>query len=556
MTARDLPAIHDRSPRVNGRAAQLAGDRRGASSDALRDELGLTGTKIGCHAGDCGACTVLLDGEQVCSCIVAVGQCDGRVGDDGRGPRRRRRRALAAAARLRRPRRGAVRHLHAGHADERRVAAARATRSRARPRSRDALAGVLCRCTGYRKIVEAVLAVGGGEVGRRAGAAGRATRSAARVAPARRAGQGDAAPSASAPTRCRLGRAVLAMRVVRSPHAHARVRGRRPRAACARAGPALVDVVSAATCRHNAFAIFPDLRDQPVLADGVVRFRGEAVLALVGDAATVAAIADAELPIRYHAARRRRDRAPTRSPPRRAARRCTRAIPTTCCAAAASSRGDVDGGARRRAAHRASATFETRYVEHAYIEPEAGYAEIVDGAMRAARRRRVRIFACTQTPYMDRDEIARVLGSRARAGAHRAVGDRRRLRRQARPLGAAAASRSPPGSSTAPVRLRLRRGPSRCSRPPSAIRRGCSASVGVRRRAAAWSPPTSPATSTPAPTRRGGRRSPTACRSTPRGPYRVAERARADARRAHQRQRRRRVPRLRRAAVDAARTSC
>ena len=43
----------------------------------LRDELGLTGTKIGCDAGDCGACTVLLDGEPVCACLVAVGQAEG-----------------------------------------------------------------------------------------------------------------------------------------------------------------------------------------------------------------------------------------------------------------------------------------------------------------------------------------------------------------------------------------------------------------------------------------------------------------------------------------------
>ena len=63
---------------VNGASCQVAFDPRGRLSDLLRDELGLTGTKIGCHAGDCGACTVLLDGEQVCSCLMAAGQCAGR----------------------------------------------------------------------------------------------------------------------------------------------------------------------------------------------------------------------------------------------------------------------------------------------------------------------------------------------------------------------------------------------------------------------------------------------------------------------------------------------
>ena len=60
--------------RVNGRAVSLAVAPAKRLSDALRDDLNLTGTKVGCSAGDCGACTVLLDGEQVCACLVPVAQ--------------------------------------------------------------------------------------------------------------------------------------------------------------------------------------------------------------------------------------------------------------------------------------------------------------------------------------------------------------------------------------------------------------------------------------------------------------------------------------------------
>ena len=71
----------------------------------LREDLGLTGTKVGCNAGDCGACTVRLDGEQVCACLVAAGQVDGRrvetveglAGADGAVGRSRRRSSPAAA---------------------------------------------------------------------------------------------------------------------------------------------------------------------------------------------------------------------------------------------------------------------------------------------------------------------------------------------------------------------------------------------------------------------------------------------------------------------------
>ena len=63
---------------ANGAAATVSVEPIRRLADVLRDELGLTGTKIGCNAGDCGACTVLLDGRQVCACLTALGQVAGR----------------------------------------------------------------------------------------------------------------------------------------------------------------------------------------------------------------------------------------------------------------------------------------------------------------------------------------------------------------------------------------------------------------------------------------------------------------------------------------------
>src|SRR5260370_23817041 len=61
---------------VNDREVSVAAPPAQRLSRILREELGLTGTKVGCDAGDCGACTVLLDGEPVCACLVAVGQVE------------------------------------------------------------------------------------------------------------------------------------------------------------------------------------------------------------------------------------------------------------------------------------------------------------------------------------------------------------------------------------------------------------------------------------------------------------------------------------------------
>lgn len=186
------------------------------------------------------------------------------------------------------------------------------------------------------------------------------------------------------------------LRVVRSPHARARFTVG-DLAPLRNTHPGLVDVITAADIPVNSFGIFPDYKDQPVLAQAEARFRGEAVAALVGDYETVVRIPDQELPIHWEPLAPRvtmEDALAAGGEPIHVAR------PDNVLIRGRVVRGDVDG-ALGRADFVADGEFETAYVEHAYIELEAGWAERIGD--------RIRVFACTQTPYMDRDEVARVL---------------------------------------------------------------------------------------------------------------------------------------------------
>lgn len=122
--------------------------------ELLRESLGLTGTKVGCGRGECGSCTVLLDGRPVNSCIVFAAQCQGRdvltiEGLAREGGLDRIQRAFIDA--------GAV---QCGFCTPGVILSAHALlRENPRPTReeiRDAIAGNLCRCTGYVKIVEAI----------------------------------------------------------------------------------------------------------------------------------------------------------------------------------------------------------------------------------------------------------------------------------------------------------------------------------------------------------------------------------------------------------------
>ena len=140
---------------VNGAARQMFVEPRKTLADALREDLALTGTHLGCEHGVCGACTVLLDGEAVRSCLMFAVQAEGAevvtVEGLAAGAGAAQRRA-AGDARVPRP---AVRVLHAGL----RRLDHRAAGARPDPDDdeiRDGLSGNLCRCTGYQGIVAAV----------------------------------------------------------------------------------------------------------------------------------------------------------------------------------------------------------------------------------------------------------------------------------------------------------------------------------------------------------------------------------------------------------------
>ena len=148
---------------VNGRAVAVDVDPMRRLSAVLRDDLGLTGTKVGCDAGDCGACTVRLDGRQVCACLVPAAQAEGTDVRTVEGLARN----GQAGAPLEFDDLGALQRafLESGAAQcgictPGMLIAARAlldeTPRPSREDIKEAIAGNLCRCTGYVKIIDAI----------------------------------------------------------------------------------------------------------------------------------------------------------------------------------------------------------------------------------------------------------------------------------------------------------------------------------------------------------------------------------------------------------------
>lgn len=142
--------------KLNGKPIQIDVAPNWTLLDVLRDKLGLTGTKKGCETGECGACTVLIDGKNVNSCLVLIGQVEGKdvttieglIENDELDPIQK---AFAE--------KGAV---QCGYCTPGMIMSAKALLSKnaspSREEIKEAISGNLCRCTGYEQIIDAIQA--------------------------------------------------------------------------------------------------------------------------------------------------------------------------------------------------------------------------------------------------------------------------------------------------------------------------------------------------------------------------------------------------------------
>ena len=149
-----MPKIHVTAS-INGDETEFLCEPEQTLLDVLRDELAMTGSKEGCSSGDCGACSVMLDGRLVCSCLVLGAEAEGREVATIEG--------MAVGEQLHPLQQKFLEHaaLQCGICTPGILVAAKALLDRTdNPTETEVrywLAGNLCRCTGYDKIVRAVM---------------------------------------------------------------------------------------------------------------------------------------------------------------------------------------------------------------------------------------------------------------------------------------------------------------------------------------------------------------------------------------------------------------
>ncbi|MHC5011135.1 MAG: molybdopterin cofactor-binding domain-containing protein [Planctomycetota bacterium] len=255
---------------VNGDPFEVAVRPEATLLEVLREDLGFTGTKSGCGAGDCGACTVLLDGQPVHACLVLAPEAEGLAVETIEG--------LAGGATLHPLQRSFIDRgaIQCGFCTSGALMSAKAlidrTPAPTREQAIEALAGNLCRCTGYRKILDAVVDW---------------QKPVPPDADGERAVVGRRVPKIDA-TDLATGRAVftddihlpgmLYGKILTSPHAHARIRS--IDTTKAEALPGVKAVLTAKDVPETYYGVSPARYDEHVLATDKVRYVGDEVAAV------------------------------------------------------------------------------------------------------------------------------------------------------------------------------------------------------------------------------------------------------------------------------------
>ncbi|MBF0276822.1 MAG: molybdopterin-dependent oxidoreductase [SAR324 cluster bacterium] len=374
---------------LNGTRSQYRGSPFKRLSAVIRDDFRLTGLKIGCDAGDCGACTILLDGKQICSCLTSISSADGKTITTVEG--------LRLEQTTRKLQQSFAKHGAAqcgicmpGFL----IAGASVLKKHEKPTKQqilDELGGVLCRCGAYQKIIEAILDANNPsletkepEIGKAVGFRYPKTDGMTKLTGEEKFGA-DSIPADA-----------LWLRIIRSPHdsAHFELGDFGP---FLKKYPGIQKIMTAADMPFNRFGVYPHIKDQPVMAENFVQFKGEAIAALIGEKETLLQVPLEDFPVSFQVN-----------------------VPVLGIEAAKSEtatvlhRDHADNVLARGKVHKKNIEkgfqesaficeefFQTGFVEHSYIEPEAGWAKIVG--------ERIEIMVSTQTPVMDKMELAGVL---------------------------------------------------------------------------------------------------------------------------------------------------
>ena len=383
----DLAKSSATSFQLNGKAVTAHPQTGARLSGLLRETFGARDVKIGCNAGDCGACTVLIDGDPVCACLMPAHQAAGRSVETLSGLYRSDNHAKDLAERFQDHGAAQCGICTPGMM----VSAVALLRENPKPNSadvQDALGGVLCRCTGYRKIIDAVIGLPANlkNTGGRVGDTIRKVDGADKVA-GREAFGDDMAPVGT-----------LEIFVIRSPFHRASFVFNDLNEFLSDASGIEAILTADDIKGRNIFGVIPQFMDQPVFAESETRFRGEAVAAVIGTPQAIASFDPDTFPVSWTELPAVNDIVSAQSPT--AAQLHDGRDQNIMCG------GFVSTGDANAALARADVTVEGRFssgfVEHAYIEPEAGYAKMVDG--------RVEVYACTQAPVMDLDSLEIILG--------------------------------------------------------------------------------------------------------------------------------------------------